>query len=318
MGLLKIQNLEVSVCTPSIRYPVVRDVSMAVDRGEVLGVVGESGSGKSLTAYSILQLLSKPTVITNGIIEFNGVNLIGLPSAQMRALRGSKIAMIFQDPMMSLNPVLTIATQMVEAVQAHKNVSAKEARSRAMEALATVGIPRPAERLHSYPHEFSGGMRQRVAIAIALLHEPDIIIADEATTALDVTVQAQILYQLQKLVAERNIGMIWISHDLSVVSNIADRVAVMYAGEVVEQGRIADVVTRPAHPYTAGLIASVPSNNARGQRLRQIPGMAPRMPLELSGCPFKPRCEKAMDECSSPPPETLSSDGRRFRCFHPC
>lgn len=225
--------------------------------------------------------------------------------------------MIFQDPMMSLNPVLTIATQMIEAVQAHDNVSVAEARHRAVTALGAVGIPDPANRLASYPHEFSGGMRQRVAIAIALLHQPDIMIADEATTALDVTVQAQILYQMQKLVAERNIGLMWISHDLAVISNIADRVAVMYAGEVVEQGRVGDVVTKPIHPYTAGLIASVPSNNERGQPLRQIAGMAPRMPLNFSGCPFLPRCTRATEVCHSAPPEILSPDQRTFRCHHP-
>jgi len=235
----------------------------------------------------------------------------------MRQLRGKRIAMIFQDPMMTLNPVLRIDTQMIEALTAHIPISKDAARQRCRDALGLVGIPAPEERLKSYPHQFSGGMRQRVAIAIALLHNPDLIIADEPTTALDVTIQAQILYEIQRLVAEHNTAMVWITHDLSVVAGLANRVAVMYAGRVVETGTVAEIIDRPLHPYTNGLIGSVPSRNRRGQPLAQIPGMAPS-PLNLpEGCAFRTRCSKADGACSAVPLITTPLPERHIRCHHP-
>ena len=235
----------------------------------------------------------------------------------MQKLRGNRIAMIFQDPMMTLNPVLRIDTQMIETVLAHEKVSKDEARQRARDALGQVGIPAPDERLRSYPHQFSGGMRQRVAIAIALLNKPELIIADEPTTALDVTIQGQILYETQKLCRETGTALMWITHDLAVIAGLADRVCVMYAGRIVEQGRVEDILDSPAHPYTHGLIGSVPSHNKRGQRLFQIPGMTPSLLKLPVGCTFKNRCPRATDACNVEPEiETLSS-GRQLRCHNP-
>jgi peptide/nickel transport system ATP-binding protein len=236
----------------------------------------------------------------------------------MRHLRGNRVAMIFQDPMMTLNPVLRIDVQMIEAILAHEKTSVQRARARAREALVKVGIPSPDERLEAYPHQFSGGMRQRVAIAIALLNQPDLIIADEPTTALDVTIQGQILYEMQKLTRETGAAVIWITHDLSVVAGLADRVSVMYAGRIVEQGSCEEVLAHPAHPYTRGLLDSVPANNERGRRLKQIPGMTPSL-LELPpGCPFRERCAYADTECdASPDMRAIGSSGQHVRCFHP-
>jgi peptide/nickel transport system ATP-binding protein len=224
--------------------------------------------------------------------------------------------MIFQDPKMTLIPVLRIDTQMIEAVQAHENVSRAEARARARDVLGMVGISSPDERLQAYPHQFSGGMRQRVVIAIALLHRPDLIIADEPTTALDVTIQAQILAEMQKLVAQNDTSLIWITHDLAVVSRLADRIAVMYAGRIVETGPVSDVIARPLHPYTAGLIESVPSRNRRGERLRQIPGMAPNLARLPTGCAFAPRCAHADASCAEAVP-LFTAGTRAHRCVHP-
>jgi peptide/nickel transport system ATP-binding protein len=236
----------------------------------------------------------------------------------MRGMRGNRVAMIFQDPMMTLNPVLRVDVQMIEAILAHDHVSRAAARARAREALVKVGIPSPDERLDAYPHQFSGGMRQRVAIAIALLNSPDLIIADEPTTALDVTIQGQILYEMQKLSRETGTAMIWITHDLSVIAGLADRVCVMYAGRIVEEGSCVEVLGRPAHPYTQGLLDSVPANNERGQRLKQIPGMTPSL-LELPpGCPFRERCAYATAACeASPEMRPAGGPGQTVRCFHP-
>lgn len=314
---LRVENLQTHFITKAGTVKAVDDVSFTVHHGRVLGLVGESGAGKSVTGFSIIGLVDPPGRIVGGRIMFHDTNLVGLPEDRMRAFRGSKIAMIFQDPLTTLNPVLRIDTQMIEAILAHQEVSREVARQKARDALGRVGIPSPEERLRAYPHQFSGGMRQRVVIAIALLNEPDLIIADEPTTALDVTIQGQILYEVQKLCRETGTSLIWITHDLSVVAGLADDVCVMYAGRIVEAGRIADVLQRPLHPYTRGLINSVPSRNSRGQRLQQIPGMAPS-PLNLPpGCSFRARCPRATEECAEPPPVTTPLPGHSSRCFHP-
>ena len=301
----------------------VDEVSFNVAPGAVLGLVGESGSGKSMTGFSILGLVDPPGEITGGSIRLKGRELRGLPAREWRALRGDRIAMIFQDPMMTLNPVLRIDTQMIETVRAHRRVSRDAAREMARDALARVGIPSPDERLRAYPHQLSGGMRQRVAIAIALLNAPDLIIADEPTTALDVTIQAQILFEMQTLCRESGTALIWITHDLAVVAGLADRVCVMYAGRIVEQGSTAQVLETPAHPYTRGLLDSTPAANVqpdkagRPQPLRQIPGMAPSLKELPAGCAFRPRCTRASTLCEQTPPEVELARGHVARCFHP-
>ncbi len=314
---LEIRDLHTHFDTRAGVLRAVDGVSLTVGRGEVLGLVGESGSGKSVTGFSIIGLIDPPGRIVSGQILFQGRNLVGLPEPELRRLRGRHIAMIFQDPMMTLNPVLRIDTQMIETIQAHEKTSHAEARLRARDALGQVGIPSPDERLSAYPHQFSGGMRQRVAIAIALLHNPALIIADEPTTALDVTIQAQILAVVQKLAIERGTSLLWITHDLSVVAGLADRIAVMYAGRVVESGKVDDLLDHPRHPYTLGLIGSVPSRNQRGGKLRQIPGMTPSALNRPDGCAFRTRCANADAACEVEPEMTAPSEGRTLRCFHP-
>ena len=315
-ALLEIKGLRTWFPTAAGTVKAVDGVDLRLASGEILGLVGESGSGKSITGFSVLGLVDPPGQIEGGSIRFKGRDLTALSPSAFRSLRGDRIAMIFQDPMMTLNPVLSIGTQMVETVRAHRKVSRAEAHVRSAAALGRVGIPSPDERLDAYPHEFSGGMRQRVAIAMALLHEPDLIIADEPTTALDVTIQAQILSVVQGLVADMGMGLIWISHDLGVVAGLAQRIAVMYAGRIVEEGPTDDVLDRPRHPYTQGLVASAPLANARGEKLHQIRGTAPSPMQRPEGCPFRPRCDHATDICKTEPEET--HDGpRRWRCFHP-
>ena len=295
----------------------VDDVSFTVGRGRVMGLVGESGSGKSVTGFSILGLVDAPGRVVAGQVMFGGRDIARLPDHEMRRLRGKRIAMVFQDPMMTLNPVLRIDTQMIEAVQAHDAVSRGEARARARDALGLVGIASPDERLRSYPHQFSGGMRQRVAIAIALLHRPELIIADEPTTALDVTIQAQILSEMQALCGRFGTALVWITHDLSVIAGLADHIAVMYAGRIVEKGSVDQVLGHPLHPYTHGLIGSVPSRNKRGERLRGIPGMTPSVLNLPAGCAFRTRCARADARCERDPPEFMVGAGHAHRCFHP-
>ena len=318
--LLEVEGLRTHFFTRTGVVKAVDDVSFTVRKGEVLGLVGESGSGKSMTGYSIMGLIDPPGRIVDGKIRLNGRDLRTLSAEELRQLRGNRIAMIFQDPMMTLNPVLSVAVQMVETILAHEKVSRAAALDRARAALVKVGIPSPEERLKAYPHQFSGGMRQRVAIAIALLNNPDLIIADEPTTALDVTIQGQILFEMQKLTQETGAAMIWITHDLSVVAGLADRVCVMYAGRIVEQGSVSDVLSQPRHPYTQGLLDSVPSRSARGARLKQIPGMAPSV-LDLpAGCAFRDRCGYATDVCAVMPEMRLAGDvagGQTVRCHHP-
>jgi len=314
---LEVSNLRTHFFTKNGVVKAVEGVNFSVDKGEVLGLVGESGSGKTVTGFSIIGLVDPPGEVVSGEILFHGRDLIPLKQEQMRQLRGSKIAMIFQDPMMTLNPVLRIDTQMIEAVRAHADVSRAAAYERARDTLVAVGMASPDERLRAYPHQFSGGMRQRVAIAIALLNEPDLIIADEPTTALDVTIQAQILFEAQKLCRDTGTAMIWITHDLTVVAGLADRICVMYAGRDVEHGTVDEVLDTPLHPYTHGLIGSVPSRNRRGRPLEQIPGMTPSM-LDLpAGCSFRARCPRAADECLQEPPVAMHGRGRTARCFYP-
>jgi peptide/nickel transport system ATP-binding protein len=314
---LEVRDLATHFDTRAGTVRAVDGVSFTVDAGQVLGLVGESGSGKSVTGFSIIGLLDPPGRVAGGRILFKGRDLTKLSEPELRDLRGNRIAMIFQDPMMTLNPVLRIDTQMMETVFAHQRVSAAEARRRSRDALGMVGIPSPEERLSAYPHQFSGGMRQRVAIAIALLHRPDLIIADEPTTALDVTIQAQILAEVQKLAREVGTALIWITHDLSVVAGLADDIAVMYAGRIVETGRVGDVLDHPLHPYTSGLIGSVPSRNRRGSKLHQIPGMTPSLLNLPPGCAFRTRCPRADAACEADPPVSEPVPGHALRCFHP-
>ena len=315
---LLVEDLQTYFYTKAGVAKAVDGVGFSVDKGQIMGLVGESGSGKTVTGFSIIGLVDPPGKIAGGRILFNGEDITNADEERMRSLRGSRIAMIFQDPMMTLNPVLRIDTQMIEAVQAHENVSRQIAFERSRDALGQVGIPSPEERLKAYPHQFSGGMRQRVAIAIALLHKPDLIIADEPTTALDVTIQGQILYEVQKLCRERGMSLIWITHDLAVVAGLADKICVMYAGRVVEAGTIDQVIDRPLHPYTHGLIGSVPSHNKRGQPLIQIPGMAPSLLSMPEGCAFHPRCPRADAECLVEPAMTSPQHPEhRVRCCHP-
>ena len=310
--MLEIAGLVTEFGTRDGALRAVNEVSLEVKPGQILGLVGESGSGKSMLGYSILGLIDPPGRIAAGSIRFGGRELVGLPGEELRRLRGKRIAMVFQDPMMTLNPVLSIQTQMMETVFAHERVSRSSAFDRCIQALTLVGLASPEKRIKQYPHEFSGGMRQRVAIAIALLHRPELIIADEPTTALDVTVQGQILFEMQRLVREAGAALIWITHDLSVVAGLADRVAVMYAGRIVEQGAAGDVLDSPKHPYTRGLIDSVPASNEGRARLRQIPGMTPSLARLPRGCSFRERCGRADDQCLSMP--ELRRD---VRCHHP-
>ncbi len=315
---LVVNDLETHFFTKDGVAKAVDGVSFSVGRGEVMGLVGESGSGKSVTGFSLIGLVDPPGRVVGGEVLFNGENLVEADDDRMRALRGNRIATIFQDPMMTLNPVLRIDTQMIETVQAHdKDVSRTDARQRARDALGQVGMPSPDERLKAYPHQFSGGMRQRVAIAIALLNKPDLIIADEPTTALDVTIQGQILYEAQKLCRETGTSLIWITHDLAVVAGLADTISVMYAGRIVEQGKLDGVLDHPVHPYTVGLLGSVPGHNTRGSRLFQIPGMTPSLLNLPVGCPFKARCPRVDGSCDSEPEITEPVPDRRIRCFHP-
>ncbi len=314
---LEVRDLQTHFFTRAGVVKAVDGVSFTLQRGRVLGLVGESGSGKSVTGFSVMGLVDEPGRIVGGSIRFQGRELVGMAEPEMRSLRGNRIAMIFQDPMMTLNPVLRIDVQMMETVLAHEKVPREEARRRSRDALGMVGIPSPDERLQSYPHQFSGGMRQRVAIAIALLHKPDLIVADEPTTALDVTIQGQILAQVQKLAQELGTALIWITHDLSVVAGLADDIAVMYAGRVVEAGPVVDALEAPLHPYTHGLIGSVPSRNRRGTPLQQIPGMTPSMINLPAGCAFRTRCPRADGMCMETPAMVDLAPGRSARCWHP-
>ncbi|MFT3690939.1 ABC transporter ATP-binding protein [Paenirhodobacter sp.] len=314
--LLEVRNLCTRFTQGGRELHAVEDVSFTLHSGRTLGLVGESGSGKSVTGFSIMGLIDPPGRICSGQILYKGHDLAALSRRKLRHLQGNRIAMVFQDPMMTLNPVLRIGVQMIEAIRAHEKVDRATARARARDALAATGIPSPESRLDAYPHQLSGGMRQRVAIATAMLNRPDIIIADEPTTALDVSIQAQILVEVQALVRQNGMAMIWITHDLSVVAGIADEIAVMYAGRIVEHGPVDPVLDAPRHPYTAGLIASLPGQAPHGARLVQIPGSAPDMYAPPPGCAFAPRCARADAACLRQP--ALGDPApQRVRCFHP-
>ncbi len=315
-AILSIRDLQTNFFTHGGAVKAVNNVCFDVEEGKILGLVGESGSGKSVTGFSIMGLVDEPGRVAGGSIKLKGEELLGLREAEMRKIRGRRIAMIFQDPMMTLNPVLRIGVQMCEAITTHEKVSKREAWQRSRDALAEVGIPSPEERLNAYPHQLSGGMCQRVAIAIAFLNRPEFIIADEPTTALDVTIQGQILAQAQKLCAQYKTAMIWITHDLSVVAGLADEIAVMYAGRIVEQGASEEVLKTPRHPYTAGLIKSVPGEQVKGERLYQIPGMTPSLLRLGEECAFLARCPNAAAACNNVPDMTWQ-DGRGYRCHNP-
>jgi peptide/nickel transport system ATP-binding protein len=295
----------------------VNGVSFSLGKGEILGLVGESGSGKSMTGYSIMGLLPPPGRIVSGSIRLLGRELVGMKERELRRLRGVRMSMIFQDPMMTLNPVARIGRQMVEAITVHERTTRADATERARAALIRAGIPAPDERLRAYPHQLSGGMRQRVVIATALLHRPALIIADEPTTALDVTIQGQILAEVQTLAREEGVALIWVTHDLSVVAGLTDRLCVMYAGRIVEAGETDRILDRPRHPYTIGLLESLPGRNEPGRALRQIPGMTPSLLNLDDGCAFRERCFCAASGCELPVEARRMDDGRMVRCLRP-
>ena len=304
--LLEVKDLEVKFALRFGELTAIDGISFTLDRGERLGIVGESGAGKSVTGFAIINLISKPGYISAGQVLFEGQELSGLPGDEMRSIRGNRISMIFQDPMMTLNPVLTIGTQMIETVLAHKNVSKAEAVDIALDKLKKVHMPSPEKRIHQYPHECSGGMRQRIVVAIALLTNPALIIADEPTTALDVTIQAEIMDLLLELCESEKMGLILITHDLAVVSEITEKITVMYAGKIVESGSTQAVVQDPQHPYTQGLIKALPGSLQPGSRLNQIPGMMPNLTEIPQGCAFHPRCKISDSICSMEVPALIS------------
>ena len=314
--VLSVKDLSTHFFTRDGVVKAVNGVSFELSRGEILGLVGESGSGKTVTGFSLLGLVDAPGRIVEGSVMLNGVELTTLGEAELRKRRGREISMIFQDPIATLNPMLTIGQQMKLAIDAHERLSTRAAQARATELLTQVGIPSAKARLRAYPHEFSGGMRQRVAIAIALLHRPSVIVADDPTTALDVSIQAQILAQMRDLARETGTAMVWISHDLAVVSSLASKLAVMYAGRIVEEGPTATLLRDPRHPYTAGLIASLPAMAEPGAPLTQIAGSTPSLLSLPKGCPFAPRCAQAAQQCTVDPQMTQDGD-RKLRCFHP-
>jgi len=313
--LLKVKNLEVKFALRTGTLTALHKINFSLQPGERLGLVGESGAGKSVAGCAILNLISKPGFISGGEIIFQGQDISKYSPQKMRQIRGNEISMIFQDPMMTLNPVLTIGTQMIETILAHKKISFKQAKEISIECLKKVAIPSPEKRLDQYPFEFSGGMRQRIVIAISLLTNPSLIIADEPTTALDVTIQAEIMDILLNLCLEKNMGLILITHDLGVVSQTTQKIIVMYAGRIVEKGPTQAIIEDPKHPYTQGLLKALPQLHKKGEPLYQIPGIMPSLSQIPSGCPFHPRCAQKIDICSQEEPSlhTYSSD-REVAC----
>ena len=315
MKLLEVKDLKTYFYTDEGVVKSVDGVSFSVDKGETLGVVGESGCGKSITSMSIMQLIGKPGKIVNGEIDFKGENLLNKDKEEMRKIRGKEIAMIFQEPMTSLNPVYTVGQQIMEAVLIHEDMTKEQARERAIQMLDLVKIPDAEKRLNSYPHEFSGGMRQRVIIAMALSCNPEFLICDEPTTALDVTIQAQILNLINELKEKTGTAVMMITHDLGVISEVADNVMVMYAGQVVEYTDVDTVFEKPLHPYTQGLISCIPKLGGQEEKLSTIKGMVPSFNDMPEGCLFCPRCEYAKDICRKERPELVDLDGHQVRCF---
>ena len=313
--LLTVENLRVEFPTRRGTLVAVDDVSFSIAAGEVLGVVGESGAGKSLTGNAIIGLLEPPGRIAGGRILLEGERIDNLPYEKLRRIRGRKIGAIFQDPLTSLNPLYSIGRQLVETIQTHTELSPTAARNRAIELLIEVGIPAPERRIDQYPHQFSGGMRQRVVIALALAANPRLVVADEPTTALDVSIQAQIIQLLKRLGREHGTAIMLITHDMGVIAETADRVAVMYAGRIAEIGPVRDVIKHAQHPYTIGLMGSIPTVGAERERLAQIDGSMPRLTEIPAGCAFNPRCPKVFDRCRSERPELMPAGASRAACW---
>jgi peptide/nickel transport system ATP-binding protein len=313
--LLEVRNLRIEFATRRGTLVAVDDVSFEIAPGEVLGVVGESGAGKSLTGTAVLGLLEAPARIGAGEIRLDGRRIDNLPPEALRALRGRHIGAIFQDPLTALNPLFTVGSQIAETIRAHLPVAPREARERAIALLAEVGIPAPERRIDQYPHQLSGGMRQRVVIAAALCAQPRLVIADEPTTALDVSTQAQIIGVLKKLTRERGAAVMLITHDMGVIAETADRVAVLYAGRLAEIGPVREVIHAPRHPYTAGLMGAIPKLGAIGARLIQIEGAMPRPDAIPGGCAFHPRCPRAFDRCPRERPDAVVTDAGRVACW---
>ena len=312
--VLSVQDLTVEFVTRRGTLRALDKISFDIARGEVLGVVGESGAGKSVTGSAIIGLIDPPGRIADGKVVLSGERVDHLPPEQMRRVRGKRIGMIFQDPLTSLNPLYRVGEQLIETIQTHTDLNAADARKRAIALLDEVGIPAPERRIDGYPHEFSGGMRQRVVIALALCAEPDFIIADEPTTALDVSVQAQIIGLIKRLCKERGTSVMLVTHDMGVIAETADRVAVMYAGRVAEIGPVREVIKHPLHPYTQGLMGAIPSITGDAERLVQIPGAMPRLSNIPKGCAFNPRCAKVFDRCRIDRPELIDVGGHQVAC----
>ncbi len=316
MKLLEVKGLQATIRNKRNSYHAIENVSFSVDQGEILGIVGESGCGKSMTALSILRLVSTPPVyITGGSILYRGQDLLKLDEADIRAIRGNKISMIFQEPMTSLNPVYTVGSQITETIRLHQKASRDQAWKQALHMLQIVGIPAPEQRIREYPHQLSGGMRQRVMIAMALACRPELLIADEPTTALDVTIQAQILEELRQLQKEFGMSIILITHDLGVVADMTQNMLVMYGGEVVEYGATLQLFQHPKHPYTVGLLRSIPRLDETVEKLNVIQGTVPSLDSMPAGCRFCPRCERAMERCRKEKPPLLERDGQKVRCW---
>ena len=314
--LLSVNKLKTHFLTPEGVIRAVDDVSFKIDKGKVLGLVGESGCGKSVTALSLMRLIPQPGRIISGEIFFDGRDLLKLGNEEIRKLRGNRMAMVFQDPMTSLNPVFTIGNQISEIFRVHKGLKRSEAMNKAQFLLQRVGIPDPSRRIKEYPHQLSGGMKQRVMIAMAISCEPSLIIADEPTTALDVTIQAQILRLLRELIETSNTALILISHDLGVIAEMADEVAIMYAGKIVEYTNTADLFAAPLHPYTIGLLQSIPRGEEKKKRLQTIEGSVPRLTDLPKGCMFNPRCKYVVEQCRRDEPELVDAGGGHLvRCW---
>jgi peptide/nickel transport system ATP-binding protein len=315
MPLLEVNNLRVEFPTRHGTLLALDDISFSIEPGEILGVVGESGAGKSLTGAAIIGLLEPPGRVAGGEIRFEGQRIDNLSREQMRSIRGRKIGAIFQDPLTSLNPLYTIGRQLIETIRTHLPMSEEEARQRAIKLLQETGIPAAEERIEQYPHQFSGGMRQRVVIALALAAEPKLIVADEPTTALDVSIQAQIISLLKRLCKDHGAAVMLVTHDMGVIAETCDRVAVLYAGRVAEIGPVQDVIHRPSHPYTQGLMGSIPAMGEDRERLLQIDGSMPRLNKIPNGCAFNPRCPNVMDRCRVDRPDLMDAGPTRAACW---